>query len=125
MKITSVVERHPNIQTIHRLAVVDQFKGNHDAVGKDPARAIRAMELSGKQTTTAKDVFVNCRVFEKSRDNKNGQQWSSVVILPEKTRKSMVWTHVPFGLCVKLRLNLSRWMPNIQVRFCCTTGHSS
>jgi hypothetical protein len=73
MKVASVVERHPNIQMIHRLAVVDQFKGNHDAVGKDPARAIRAMELSGKRTASAKDVFVNCRVLEKSRDD---TKWS-------------------------------------------------
>ena len=60
---------------IHWLAVADQLKGNHDAVGKDTARAILAIELSGKRTATTKDVFVNCQVLEKSRDN---TKWSAM-----------------------------------------------
>jgi hypothetical protein len=62
MKVASasVVEHHPNSQMIHWLAVVDQFKGNNHAVGKDSARAIWTMELSGKHTATTNDVFVNC-----------------------------------------------------------------
>lgn len=33
------------------------------------------MELLGKQTATAKDVFVNCQVLEKSRDD---TKWSAM-----------------------------------------------
>ena len=61
MKVVSVAERFPNKQMIHRLAVVDNFKGNHDAVGKDPSRKIRAMELSGTRTATAEaETVVVC-----------------------------------------------------------------
>ena len=37
IKVASCPERHPGIVIVHRLAVVDNFKGIHDAVGKDPA----------------------------------------------------------------------------------------
>lgn len=75
MKVASVVEHHTNIQMIHKLALLDQFKGNHNVVGKDLARAIRAIELLGEPTATAEDVFVNFRMLEKSR---GGTRWSVV-----------------------------------------------
>jgi hypothetical protein len=65
MKIATVEKRFPGIKFIHRLAVVDQFKGNHDAVGKDPARLIRSMELSGLRSENARMVFKNCHRLEK------------------------------------------------------------
>jgi hypothetical protein len=65
MKIATVEERHPGIKFIHRLAVVDQFKGNHDAVGKDPARLIRSLELSGIRSENGRMVFKNCHRLEK------------------------------------------------------------
>ena len=40
----SFQERHPGITIKHRLAVVDKFKGNHDAVGKDPIIKVRYLE---------------------------------------------------------------------------------
>lgn len=51
------------------LAVVDNFKGNHDAVGKDPARLIKSVELSGIRSETALKVFVNCHRLDKSRED--------------------------------------------------------
>ena len=42
-KVASAEERHPGIKIIHRLAVVDQFKGYHDAVGKDPAHLVQTL----------------------------------------------------------------------------------
>jgi hypothetical protein len=36
-QISSISENFPGIKIIHRLAVVDNLKENHDAVGKDPA----------------------------------------------------------------------------------------
>ena len=75
MKVASVVERHPNKKLIHRLAIVDQFKGNHDAVGKDPARVIRAQELSENRSATAEDAFVNTHCLEKTREE---TKWSAM-----------------------------------------------
>ena len=40
MKVATVSERHDGIKLTHRLAVVDNFKGYHDAVGKDPAHLV-------------------------------------------------------------------------------------
>jgi len=53
--------RHPDLEKItHRLAVVDNFKGNHDAVGKGPAHLVRTLELMGIRSPNAFMVFVNC-----------------------------------------------------------------
>lgn len=43
LKVASVLLRHLGIELIHRLAVADNFKGIHDAVGKVPAHKIRAL----------------------------------------------------------------------------------
>ena len=64
IQIASVQERHPGIKIIHRLAVVDQFKGNHDAVGKDPAVLVRSLELAGIRSENAEKVFINCHKLE-------------------------------------------------------------
>jgi len=57
IKVASVIERHPGIKLTHRLAVVDNFKGVHDAVGKDPAHLVRKLELVGKRSPTASTKF--------------------------------------------------------------------
>lgn len=67
IKVASVMLRHKDISIIHRLAVVDNFKGIHDAVGKVPAHKIRSLELEGVRSPTALDVFKNCH-RELSRD---------------------------------------------------------
>eukprot|EP00956_Cyclotella_meneghiniana_P028855 scaffold68305_cov22-Cyclotella_meneghiniana.AAC.1 len=64
IQVASVEERHPGIVIIHRTAVVDQFKGNHDAVGKDAAVLVRSLELAGIRSPNAEMVFVNCHRLE-------------------------------------------------------------
>ena len=44
----------------HRLAVVDNCKGVHDAVGKDPAFLVHDLELMGIRSKNAYQVFQNC-----------------------------------------------------------------
>ena len=68
-QISSISENFPGINIIHRLAVVDNFKGNHDAVGKDPARLIRSLELSGIRSESAYKVFANRHRLEKKRED--------------------------------------------------------
>ena len=58
--IASLEEHHPGIEFVHFLAVPDNFKGFHDAVGKDPARKIKELEKIGIRLSTAFKVFVNC-----------------------------------------------------------------
>ena len=50
-------------------SVPDNFKGNHDAVGKDPAHLVRSLELVGTRSPTAQKVFENClKKLEKTQD---------------------------------------------------------
>ena len=70
IKVASVVERHEGIKVTHRLAVVDNFKGIHDAVGKDPAHLVRSLELMNIRSPTGFAVFENCYKFlQKTRDD--------------------------------------------------------
>lgn len=59
LKIGSIEERHPGVTIVHRLAVVENFKGYHDSVGKDPAQLVRALELVGIRSPNAYSVFEN------------------------------------------------------------------
>jgi len=70
IKIASVCQRHGSgIKLTHRLAVEANFKGWHDAVGKDPAMKIRQLELEGVRSPTALKVFENCKThLEKTHD---------------------------------------------------------
>jgi len=70
IKIASFAERHPGIKIIHRLAVVDNFKGFHDAVGKDPAHLVRTKELEGVQSPTGIAVFENCKELLEKTETK-------------------------------------------------------
>ncbi len=60
IQIASIELRHPGITVTHRLAVVDNFKGIHDAVGKDPSRTVKELENIDIRSPTAFMVFVNC-----------------------------------------------------------------
>ena len=46
IKVASFKERHPGIALVHRLAVSCNFKGPHDAVGKEPAQLAKREELT-------------------------------------------------------------------------------
>ena len=70
IKIAFFDERHPGIKIIHRLAVVDNFKGFHDAVGKDPAHLVRTKELEGVRSPTGLAVFENCKELLKKTATK-------------------------------------------------------
>ena len=59
-KVLTVISRHDGINMTHRLAVVDNFKGVHDAVGKDPAFLVRGLELVGILSKNTYQVFQNC-----------------------------------------------------------------
>ena len=60
IKVLTVTSRHEGINMTHRLAVVDNFKGVHDAVGKDPAFLVRGLELVCICSKNAYQVFQNC-----------------------------------------------------------------
>jgi len=60
IQVASVEAHFPGIKITHRLAVVDNFKGNHDAVGKDPSRKVKELELQGTRSPNAWMVFLNC-----------------------------------------------------------------
>ena len=53
LKVASIKERHSEINVTHRLAVPHNFKGNHDAIGKDPAHIVKKLELIGIRSPTA------------------------------------------------------------------------
>ena len=56
----SVTERHgEGIKIIHRFAVVSQFKGPHDAAGKDVGRTLAKLEKKGIRSPNAYTAFVN------------------------------------------------------------------
>lgn len=59
LDVASVSLRHSGIKITHRLAVVDQFKGIHDAYGKEPSRMVRELERGGIRSATGEDVFIN------------------------------------------------------------------
>lgn len=63
LKIASIVERHPGIQIIHALAIVENFKGVHDSVGKDIIQRVRQGEKEGDRSENGFRVFVNCRAW--------------------------------------------------------------
>ena len=59
--VASIQERHHEIELIHRLAVVDNFKGPHDAFGKDPRRTIKKCKENGIRSPNALLAFINCK----------------------------------------------------------------
>lgn len=73
IQVASVEARFPGIKVTHRLAVVDNFKGNHDAVGKDPLRKVKELELQGIRSPNAWKVFLNCDKHLASTDTHWGQ----------------------------------------------------
>ena len=73
LKVASVAERHKGIQITHRLAVVDNFKGVHDAVGKDCAQLIKNLELIGIRSPNAEAVFKNC--YERLEKSDEHTEW--------------------------------------------------
>ena len=69
IKVLTIAARHHGIGMTHRLAVVDNFKGIHDAVGKDPAHLVRSLELIGIRSKNAYAVFENCsRCLQQTED---------------------------------------------------------
>jgi hypothetical protein len=68
--------RHRGIKMSHRLAVVDNFKGIHDAVGKDPAHLVRGLELMGIRSANAYQVFINCsRCLQRTEDETKWKEY--------------------------------------------------
>lgn len=56
----SIVDRHEDgIEIIHRFAVVSQFKGPHDAAGKDIGRTLEKLEKAGIRSPDAISAFKN------------------------------------------------------------------
>eukprot|EP00986_Skeletonema_menzelii_P017430 scaffold19452_cov150-Skeletonema_menzelii.AAC.1 len=60
IQVASVELRHPGIEVVHCLAIVDNFKGIHDAIGKEPSRLVKDLEKIGIRSPNALAVFVNC-----------------------------------------------------------------
>jgi len=60
VKAASITRHHKGIQITHCLAVPDNFKGYHNAVGKDPAQMVKSLELVGIRSPNAEAVFKNC-----------------------------------------------------------------
>lgn len=62
LQVVSVAERHNGITITHRLAVVDNFKGVWDGLGKILADHIRKLEMitPPRHSETGYDVFRNC-----------------------------------------------------------------
>jgi hypothetical protein len=60
IKVASIELRHSGIKVTHRLAVVDNFKGIHDAIGKEPSRVVKELENQDIRSPNAFSVFVNC-----------------------------------------------------------------
>ena len=61
LQIAMVRERHDDIELIHRLAVVDNFKGPHDGYGKQPKWYILEQEKVMNRSPTAYKAFVVCK----------------------------------------------------------------
>ena len=63
----------------HRLAVVDNFKGIHDAVGKDPAFLVRGLELVGIRSKNAYAVCRNChQVLQRTEDQPKWKMYGTM-----------------------------------------------
>ena len=83
LQVASFQERHkPNLRhtcgvsLTHRLAVPDNFKGNHDSVGKDSAIKVRMLEQMGIRSPTAFHVFCNMKYhLERSREKSDWLKW--------------------------------------------------
>ena len=55
---------------------MENFKGYHDSVGKDPAQLVRALELVGIRSPNAYSVFENCyNRLQKTRDQTEWQEF--------------------------------------------------
>ena len=74
LQVAKVKERHPNIKLIHRLAVVDNFKGAHDSYGKDPKRFISKQELNLMRSPNALGAFIICNSAMRI-DTKEDNKW--------------------------------------------------
>ena len=86
MKVATVAERHEGITLTHRLAVVDNFKGYHDSVGKDPAHLVRTLELAGIRSPTAFKVFENC--FKRLQKTEDDTEWKELEDSQDERLKS-------------------------------------
>ena len=73
LKAASISERHKGISITHRLAVVDNFKGFHDAIGKDPAQMTKMLELIGIRSPNAEAVFKNC--YQRLQKTREQTEW--------------------------------------------------
>ena len=73
IKVASFEERHPGIALVHRLAVSCNFKGPHDAVGKEPAQLAKREELTENRSSSAYEVFELC--INKLEKTKNDTPW--------------------------------------------------
>ena len=62
----------------HCLAVVDNFEGVHDAVGKDPVFLVCGLELVGIQSKNAYQVFQNCiRCLSRTDDDTKWKEYTN------------------------------------------------
>ena len=69
-KVLTVIVCRWGITMTHPLAVVDNFKGIPDTMGKDPAHFIRGPELMGLRLRNTDQVFVHCsRYLERTEDD--------------------------------------------------------
>ena len=68
------------------MAVVDNFKGYHDAVGKDPAHLVRTLELAGIRSPTAFKVFENC--FQRLQKTDEDTEWRMLEANKDKRLKA-------------------------------------
>jgi len=102
LKVASIEERHPGIRVTHRLAVPHNFKGNHDAVGKDPAQIVKKLELIGIRSPTAYKVFENCfKYLEKTDEVTQWKEYEKTgdARLKNKGRYGMDSRTVHYVLC--------------------------
>ena len=76
----SVTERHgEGIKIIHRFAVVSQFKGPHDAAGKDIGRTLAKLEKKGIRSPNAYRAFVNLNAeFNSERNGVKRKNWKEL-----------------------------------------------
>ena len=60
VQISTVQDRDPDIELMHRLAMVDYFKGAHNAYGKVPKHHRTEQELNGNRSLKGEGVFRTC-----------------------------------------------------------------
>ena len=76
---------------VHRVAVVDNFKVNHDSVGKDPIIKVRYLESIKIHSPTAYDVFVDMQNhLERPREESDWIKHEEDGDARVKIRESMV-----------------------------------